>query len=429
MASIVTAKIILEKRVTLKDGTHPVKLRITYKRKQKYYTLKSNKFNELKKHSFTLSEFQKIISKNARSDNQYIQKIFNSIVNSAYDVIDSITDFKFKKFEDVFFSDDSIDVMDIFSAYKTYLNHLKESERLGTYDSYYYSMRALKLFTGKEKLAFEDIDAKFLLKFENWMLKEEKSKTSVGIYLRCVRSLYNRAINKGHVNRELYPFGRMEDEKYQIPIGRNIKRALPTIDVKRMYEVELNEGSPLERARDIWVFSYLCNGIAIGDIAKLKYKNIKGDFIEYDRKKTIKTAKQIKPIVAYFTPELKAIIDKYGNNESKSSDDYIFPVLTNEMNAIEQRKRIKQFTKNINTHLKKLATKLEINLNLTSYSARHSFATVLMRRDISPIFISKSLGHKDIKTTQSYLDSFEGEAIKEKAGILTDFKDVVNKKT
>src|SRR5690606_20388033 len=114
----------------------------------------------------------------------------------------------------------------------------------------------------------------------------------------------------GVLDKEFYPFGK---RKYQIPAGRNVKKGLKADQLKKLFFYEPISDSE-ERARDLWFFSFYCNGANIKDIALLKYKNVSSNSITFLRAKTARTTKQkTKPIVATVLPEIKKIISKWGN--------------------------------------------------------------------------------------------------------------------
>jgi len=250
------------------------------------------------------------------------------------------------------------------------------------------------------------------------MLNNGKSVTTIGFYLRCLRAIFNEAINTpGLIGKESYPFGK---RKYEIPNGQNIKKAITLEEIKKIFDYESIDGSSEQRAKDYWIFSYLCNGVNIKDIALLKYKNI--DFgdekITFFRAKTERTTVvNIKPIAIVLLPEIKAIIDRWGN-QPQYPENYVFPILKAEYSIEQQHARVKQTVKDINKYIDRIAKTVGITKKLTTYSARHSFSTVLKRSGASIEFISESLGHSDIKTTESYLDSFEDDMKKEFAHML-----------
>jgi len=163
-------------------------------------------------------------------------------------------------------------------------------------------------------------------------------------------------------------------------------------------------------------FSYLTGGMNLTDICHLKHSDIKGDYFLYDRIKTTDTEKDSEPIEVHLLEEAKEINDKYG-----TGIDYLFPFIKKTMSAKERKARIKQVNKNINKWIGRIATELKIEDHVTFYTARHSFATILMKKGIPVAQISRMLGHADIKTTQDYLASFSREETRKASEVLLDF--------
>ena len=192
------------------------------------------------------------------------------------------------------------------------------------------------------------------------------------------------------------------------------------MDIKKIFEYKPQENSPEHFHRDMWIFSYLCNGINVKDLCLLKYKDINREQIQFRRAKTINTNKSAKPIDAVITEEVKQIISIWGTKPI-DPNRYVFPFLENGLTAIQIQGKVKQATKQINKYIKRVAKNIGIDANISTYTARHSFATVLKRSGAPVSFISESLGHTDIKTTQSYLASFENEAKREMTKKLTDW--------
>lgn len=98
---------------------------------------------------------------------------------------------------------------------------------------------------------------------------------------------------------------------------------------------------------------------------------------------------------------------------AKPESIYLFNIIINEQtneNYIENRKE-KYLKKYINSPLKKVMTKLEISKKITYYCARHSFATILKFNNISIDIIKEALGHKDIKSTMSYLNTLPSNTL------------------
>ncbi len=404
--------IVLDTRREKANGTYPVKLRVTYQRKQVYYPTR-----------FDLSkdDFDKLFTPKPRDQYKKMLLELTSIENKAKDIIDELKgNFTWKAFDAKFLKKQS-NWNSVFSNYEDFIKKLKEDNRIGTAVSYECSLNSLKDYTEKAGgLSFEDVTIDFLNKYESWMLQNSRSITTVGIYLRALRAIYNEAIQTGIVSKDLYPFGK---NKYEIPTGKNIKKALVIEEVGKIYHYK-PESEAEAQARDFWLLSYLGNGMNIKDIALLKFRNIHGDIIVFERAKT-KRSRRSNPIVITIpmTEDVKNIVEKWGNKR-RTPDNYIFPILENGLTAERERTLIQQFTKTINKYMKRVAAALEIDRNVTTYVARHSFSTVLKRSGASTEFISEALGHADIKTTRNYLDSFENEQKKEIAKALTAFKNV-----
>ncbi|WP_299989295.1 site-specific integrase [uncultured Pontibacter sp.] len=404
--SKIHTSIIHDTRRPLKDGTYPVKLRITYNKKQKYYPTGIY---------MTTEDMGKMYGPKPRDHYKKLLSKLTSIEERAVNVIDKISAFTFEQFEKKFFDLSQRD--NVFDAFTTKVKHLQSAGRVGTASSYECAMNSLKSFTENEKLVFADITVEYLKAYEKWMLGKGKSLTTVGMYLRALRTLFNDAIAEGDINQDLYPFGK---RKYQIPAGKNPKKALKLEDIKKIFQYEPVHDSEA-RARDLWVFSYLCNGINVKDIARLKYRNLSGDKLTYVRAKTEHTTrKNLKTIVVDLAPETKQIIEKW-SNRFVTLDTYIFPILEANVTPEEELAKVRQATKNINNYMKRIAKAVGIEQSVTTYVARHSFSTVLKRTGAPMTLISEALGHNNLKTTESYLDSFEDETRKEYTSKLTAF--------
>ncbi len=246
------------------------------------------------------------------------------------------------------------------------------------------------------------------------MLDQGRTYTTIGLYLRAIRVLINDAKRYDVIKESQYPFGK---GKYEIPTGFGRKLALTLPQIKSIVNYA---GNPVtEKYRDLWFFSYLCNGINFTDLIQLKYSNIQNGEISYFRAKTIRTSKVKKEIHAILTPEIEMIIEKWGNHTRKP-DQYIFPYLNGKESQMEIRAKAQDIIHRTNDRLKEIGEDLKID-NLSTYSARHSFATVLKRSGANIAFISESLGHADQKTTENYLASFEQEERIKNAALLTKF--------
>jgi integrase len=402
--STATASPFIDRYHPQKDGQCAISIRVTYERKKKYYATGLR---------LTPKDFDKVITARRRSEaeNAVYKKII-SFQTKANKVIEVLPIFTFAKFEELYFENreatDSISF-----AFDRYAAELREEKRIGTAVSCECAKVSLSSF--KKDLKFADITPALLRKYENWMLENGKSKTTIGIYLRSLRTIFNRA----NIDKSLYPFGEGQN-KYSIPTGKNIKKALSLEEIAKIFYFEAEPNSTMEMAKDYWIFIYLCNGLNVKDLCQLKHKDIQGDVLIYERAKTQRSKNNGEKITVSLKPETKAIIAKWGQH-SINPETYVFPHLKKGMTAETERKVIQQVTKTVNKYMKRIAEKLELSKEVTTYFARHSFATVLRNSGASTEFISEALGHSSMKTTQSYLAGFEQATIHKTTDALTAF--------
>jgi integrase/recombinase XerD len=404
-----TTTIIIDTRKPLKNGKSPVKLRITYNRKQKYYPADL---------SLTSAEFDMVRGKNPKADFKKLKLKLDALEQKANKIIDELPVFDFALFSKKLYSDQQVR-NDVYAYYSEMINSFKQKGSFGTASNYTCSMESLRKF--KSKLTFIDITVEFLDAYENWLISNGKSISTVGIYLRPLRSVINSAIADEVLSKDYnYPFGSKNKHKYQIPTGKNTKKALTLAEIKLLFNYISDIGSWEEKALDFWIFSYLANGMNMKDIANLRYKDIDGEYIKFVRAKTKYTNNVVTSITIFKTPELNNIINKWGNPDRKK-ENLIFPILNLEDSLERQRAVLKQFTKLVNKYMGGIAKKVGIDKPCTTYYARHSFSTVLKRSGANVQFISEALGHSSINTTKAYLDSFEDDTKKEMAKALTAF--------
>ncbi|MCB9230775.1 MAG: site-specific integrase [Bacteroidia bacterium] len=410
MQNQVSTGIYLDTRRQLKDGSYPTKLRVTFQRDSKFYATGI---------SLTAEDFDKTKGARPRDEHKNNKFAFAEIEKRALEVIAKIHPFNFEEFEARYLNKTK-DGEGVVGLFLSRIADLENEGSFGTAMVYRNAMDSLNLFEGgtKEKRAnikFSKITVTFLRKFENWMEEKGNGKTTISMYMRQVRSIFNLAIRKKYIDRDYYPFGK---DLYTIPTGRKGKIALTLAEIKKLVTYDAPAGSQLEFARDMWFFSYLCNGANIKDIARLKYKNVASDRISFIRAKTEK--KSLKEITAVILPQTREILDRHGL-KADSPESFVFPIVPAGIDKKTARAKRQQAIKQINKYIRIIAKEAGIEKDVTTYTARHSFATVLKRsgKDIS--FISESLGHSSMKTTENYLNDFEFEQKEENAKALINF--------
>ena len=294
------------------------------------------------------------------------------------------------------------------------IDTLESEGREGTRLYYDNVLKNIEKFKGKN-IPIKAVNANWLKEYEKHLLNDGKTYTTVGMHMRAIRAILNHAKTIGTLKESNYPFGQ---GRYDIPTGKGRKLALTLTQIKQI--MDFTDGNPkTEFYRDLWVFSYLCNGINYIDLIQLKFSNIHDGEIEWLRQKTKNTTKEKKPIQAYITPEMEAIIKRWGN--APQPENFIFPILQGEVTPKIIKEKARDLISATNRRLKKMHEAKGIP-RASTYTARHSYATVLKRSGANIAFISESLGHNDLKTTENYLDSFERDERKKNASLLTQFK-------
>ena len=404
----VYVKIVPDIRRVKTGAKFPLKLRITYKGERKYYATGIDVSDE---------QWEIINSAEVKGKFQKIRIEMAEIEKKALDCVSKIVPFSFIVFEREFFraapSEQTLEM-----AYESYIAELRSNEQYGTAKSYQDSNNTLKRFR-PGRLRVEDITKEFLNDFEKWMVEKGRSLSTVGIYLRPLRTIFNIAIERGVVRPELYPFGR---RKYVIPTGRNIKRALNIDQIRQIAQYKTEPGSSLEKAKDFWMFSYLCNGMNMADIARLRWANVSVETISFQREKTKRT-KRDNPItiVVVRNAKINALILKWGRAWAKPYNGYLFDILDVSDQGEPARLKVELFTHFVNEWMKDLGKELGFDLSLTTYVARHSFATILVRSGAPLALAKQTLGHASIATTEKYFAGFDLAAQAEYTKALVNF--------
>jgi integrase len=275
-----TASIHFDTRRAKDGNRYPLELRITHLRKRKYYNIGID---------LTPKEWEKMNTPKPRGPVKQAKDKANWEVKRADSIIEMLDVFSFPAFERQYFKT-TTQTLDLKTAFLTYCEVLNEEKRIGTAESYNSALTSLLAF--KKGLIITDITPDFLHRYEGWMQKNGRSLTTVGIYLRSLRTIINVAIETSILKPEQYPFGK---RKYQIPTGQNIKKALTLDNISKLYYYPAITGSPKDKTRDFWMFSYLANGMNFKDICRLKFANFQNDTLVFYRAKTERT-KRSKPI-------------------------------------------------------------------------------------------------------------------------------------
>lgn len=381
---------VLDSRTINKEGTYPIKIKVYYQRKPKYYSVGI---------CMSKDEWDKLPNSRS-SEGRFIQgeieKEFSRILKNVEFLVENGT-FSFDRLNARLGKNIGGTLNEMLEAT---IKELKDNEKFGSMGSYKTTLSTIKRFK-KNEVQFRDITVEWLREYERFCLKT-MNQTSLAINLRNIRTTMNVAKAAGMIREADYPFGR---GKYQIKEGVGKKKALNKKQLKAI--ANYSDGNKFtEFYRDLWLFIYFCNGINVADLINLKFSDIQNGEISFIREKTKDRTRDAKRIYAPITPEMQSIIEKCGNNPRKSI--YIFPFMKAGDDAWEHEKKKKNLTKHINDRMKVIGEKLNIG-KITTYVARHTYATVLRNEGVPVSIISPMLGHTSVTTTEIYLADLESE--------------------
>jgi len=401
------------------DGSYPVSIRITKERISKFIRTGLDATPE------EWNENQERFVSNKKLVPDY--KLLNAKLAEYEARVNAVVrDFEYNKidwtlnqFEDAFLNHTKKE-----KIYDYFVNHikvLKETNHTGNALCYSGTLHIIELFDKKfQSKFFSEIDIKYVKSFDIFLQKRGCSGNTRKYYMKALRAILNKAIQEKEASASTYPFGKggfnitsLEEE--------TAKRYLP-LDCMEKIKATVMENQTLELTRRLFLFSYYCYGISFIDAALLTKKNIirynGGEYIVYKRNKT-KEAKKVKAIQIKITPEIQSHLDWFAGN-TILIEDYLVPIVSRSGYTGEQlynhiRSR---FSRN-NKNLKELAKVLSITeLTLTSYVSRHTMAMTLQDNQVPREIISQILGHSDLATTNTYLDSFASSVIDEAVKVL-----------
>ena len=397
----VVVSVFLDTRTVNKKGTYPVKIKVYFQGKPKYYptgicmSTKEELEEVLESKSKKNIEIQDIIGKE-------LSRILKNV-----DILVERGTFSFSNLNNMLGKNIGGTLNEMISAK---IKELENEEKFGTSAFYKGTLSLLKRYM-KHDVPIKEVTVEWLNGLEKFILKTA-NQTTVAMNMRNIRAIMNIAKQVGVIRESDYPFGR---GKYQIKEGSGKKKALNKKQLKAI--AEYSDGSmTTEFYRDLWLFIYFCNGLNVADLISLKFSDIQNGEISFIRKKTKDRTRDVKRIYAAITPEMYSIINKWGNDPKKSV--YIFPFLKPGDSAWEHEKKKKNLTKLINKRMKMIGEKLNLG-KITTYVARHTYATVLRNEGVPISIISPMLGHSSVTTTEIYLADLESEYRAKNASLLS----------
>ena len=399
----ITVAAILDTRHPKKNGLFPVRIRVTYARDRRYYPTGKDMTSE-EWEALPASKVRKAMAvrKDIESSYHIVRSAVEELATTGGFSLDALNHRRKAA------ASDTVNTM-----FRAKIEALRKADRIGSMLVYDNVLKGLERFAG-ERIRFEAVTVVWLGKYADFLRKEGKTQTTVSIHLRHLRAILNDARRAGTTKDAQYPFGK---GRYEIQAGEGRKMALALEQIGQI--ARYDDGTDATaKYRDYWLFLYLCNGINVADFVRLRYRDVVDGEICFVRQKTERTTKTRKEIRVVVTERMQSIIDRRGN--CPAPDRFIFPVLDGSEDATRRKMKTLYLTKAINKRMANIGQALGIG-NISTYTARHSFATVLKRAGANIAYISESLGHQDLKTTENYLACFEREERQKNAELLSKF--------
>lgn len=390
-----TVDVICYKYKPLKTGELPIKIKVCKDRKTRYINLGVSTKAEY-------WDFEKNQPKSTCPDRELLEKLISSKISEVKSKIVEL------KSEDKEFSATTLvekvsnpsKTITVGELFKQHIHCLEEEKRTGYRLSIQQTYNSLIKFNRHLDIPFSEMDYNWLKRYEVWLRKQSKSENTIGIRFRNIRTIFNLAIDMELVKQGDYPFKKFKVSKLH---QETAKRALSKDEILAVINYSTEDKDFYTRlAVALFTFSYFMGGINFVDMAYLTEKNIIEDRLIYHRRKTGKL------INLSMQERALLVLKEY----KRSYEPYLFPILSSKHKTEQQRlNRLHKVITKVNKALKAIGEELDIPIKLTTYVARHSYATVLKRAGVATSIICESLGHSSEKVTQIYLDGFENSQI------------------
>jgi integrase len=389
-----TVKLVLDKRRKKKSGAYPLVIRIRLA--GKYLDVATKQ--ELHEHQF--DDKRQIVIGN-KTLNKSLQKEIENCKDKIiqYEQLqDEITIEQIK----VLFGKSQKTEPTIAEFWQQEAVRLTEIGKAGNAGVYLSSLKGLNRVMNLD-MPFKELKLMQLLDAETTLLKNGVKLNTLSVYMRTLRAICNKAILVDLVDQGWYPFFR-----YKIKKGKSVPRTLNLDQMKRYFELELPEQHPLYRSFCIGKLMFLLRGINFKDLVKLTNENLQGNRIVYERSKT-KTLYSIG-----MEEQIKELL----KNLFKGGDTLV-GIMDEEYHLLDQDiqvlKRYEQHLHVVNNHLKRISILLGLEIKLSTYVMRYSYANIARGLGLSVEEISYLLGHKSSAhaVTEIYLEQFDLEKLDE----------------
>lgn len=410
----ISVSITLDTRWKTKDKKSVVKLQV-YQPEPKKQKLYQTHFRLTKEEFKAAWKDRKV-----KDEFKILRKKLETLETKAQKTIDNLEVFSFESFEENFFNTAKSDYKNAFHIFDEIEKQKLEIGAISTAEKYRLAKISLQNYLKKKKqdsenLTFDRVTVQFLESYQNYCENTKHlSAATIGIYVRNLRAVYNIGIKKGTARQDGYPFSK---DGYKIPSSKKVNKALTESQLKQLWDAT---PKTLEqaRAKDFWFFAYFTFGMNTRDVCELKHSSIDNDSIQYIRAKTKNTKKERTIKQVPLTNSLRQIIER----RRKLDSVFLFGIIDEKDSPGQRHEKIRNFNKVVNQHFRAFAKSAGIDPSFAdqigTYHARHSFATVSIRKGQSIALVSEILHDGNLKVTENYINSFPKEAFKDLSNML-----------
>lgn len=399
-----SVRLMLNKGRRLNNGTYPLVFQVIHSRRKKLlytgFRLKEEVFNEAEEKivdgtdaTLTATDITKM--------NRELRKMKNMIhtrirqlerTTEPFTVEDVLAQFTRANVRQQFY---------ILRYIDTQIERKKKLKKEGTAAAYKSTRSSLAKFLDGSDIRMLEIDLRFIRRYEDFLYNNGVAENTVSYYLRNLRTLYNQAVVDGYHPHGEYPF-----VKAQTRPAKTVKRALSREDLQALANLKLEDAPELKFTRDLYLFSFYAQGMAFVDIVLLKKSDIYNGVLTYSRHKS----KQFIRIAV--TPQMQELMDKY-----ETEGKYVFTIIRD--NSSSEYTQYRLALGRINRHLKRIAAMIDVKIPLTTYTARHTWATLARDCGAPVSVISAGLGHTSEEMTRIYLKEFDVSQLDKVNSIVT----------
>lgn len=281
----------------------------------------------------------------------------------------------------------------LFNFMESVIIKLKQNGKTRTSETYFVTLNSFKKFRNGEDIMLDSLTSEVMEAYEAWHQQRGIAPNTISFYTRILRAVYNRAVEQDIIeNRN--PFRHV-----YTGVDKTVKRALPLAVIKKIKALDLSLTPSMDFARDMFMLSFYLRGMSFIDMAFLKKTDLRNGYVSYRRRKTNQQ------MIIEWTIEMQMILDKYSENAS----EYLLPIIRNP--STNERCTYRNVGYNINRNLKHIAEMVGVQIPLTLYVARHSWASAAKAKGIPVSVISEGMGHDSETTTQIYLASLDTSVV------------------